>query len=42
MFMNKTLGKKYQLNISLTEDILKDVYFCANLCSEGDSVEIVE
>lgn len=40
--LNKSTNQKYDLKISLNEVEEKDIYFCANLCSEGDTVQILD
>lgn len=37
-YTNKSSNEKHELKIAFNEAEEKDIYFCANLCSEGDAV----
>ena len=41
LFKNCKNSKTYKLKINFTDDEWKQAGFCANLCSEGDEIEIV-
>lgn len=42
VYLNKASNQKHQLKLAFNQAEEKDIYFCANLCSDGDSVEIME
>jgi len=41
-FWNRNSNIKHELKIAFNEVEEKDIFFCANLCSEGDSIKIVD
>lgn len=41
-FFNITKNLKESLQLSDTKSEMDQICFCANLCSEGDSIEIID